>query len=133
MAQYYKAYEISEKLEEQLKAYKWESINDGEFFQIELPVLLYFNYQRLCLRIYPVDDGYYIFDDGKTFIEHNDTAQYYYDLFEKEDKSYHFDIELKNNHICKHYRFDFSLMASLDEFIRYFILLDEFMRENDIT
>ena len=57
MAQHYEAYEIYEKLENQLKICKWESINNGEYFQIELPVVLYFNYQRLrlsyCLLILP--------------------------------------------------------------------------------
>jgi len=133
MAQYYEAKEISEKLEEQLKICRWESINNGESFQIELPVVLYFNYQRLILYIYPVDDGYYISDDGETFIEHSCEPQYYYDLFEQKDKNYHFEIELKNNYICKNYQFDYSLMSAIDEFIRFFIFLDEFMSENDIT
>lgn len=132
MAQYYEAKEISGKLEEQLNICKWQSVNGGEFFQIELPLQLYFNYQRLRLYIYPVDDGYYIFDDGETFIEYSCDTQYYYDLFNKEDKAYHFGIELKNDYICKNYRFDYSLIAAIDEFVRFFILLDEFMRKNDI-
>ncbi len=132
MAQYYEPAEISKKLEEQLEIYKWESVNQGELFKIELPVVLYFNYQRLWLHIFPVDDGYYVFDDGETFVEYSRDAQYYFDLFEKEDKNYHYKIEFKNNHICKNYRFDYSLTAAIDEFIRFFILLDEFMRKNDI-
>ena len=133
MAQYYEAKEISEKLEKQLKICQWESINNGESFQIELPVVLYFNYQRLILHIYPVDDGYVVSDDGETFIEYSCDTQYYYDLFAQKDQNYHFGIELKDNYICKNYRFDYSLMSAIDEFIRFFILLDEFMRKNDIT
>ncbi|MBO5327978.1 MAG: hypothetical protein J6B04_02255 [Clostridia bacterium] len=133
MAQYYEAKEVSDKLKNQLKICKWESINNGESFQIELPVALYFNYQRLKLYIYPVDDGYYVSDDGETFIEYSCDPQYYYDLFNKKDKAFHFGIELKNNRICKKYRFDYSLIAAIDEFIRFFILLDEFIRKNDIT
>lgn len=133
MAQYYEPKEISEKLEEQLKICQWNSINEGESFQIELPVVLYFNYQRLVLHIYPVDDGYYISDDGQTFIEHSCDTQYYFDLFNQKDKNYHYDIELKDNYICKNYQFDYSLISAIDEFIRFFILLDEFMQKNDIT
>ena len=133
MSQYYSAKEISKKLETQLNICKWESKNNGESFEIELPVVLYFNYQRLKLYIYPVDDGYYISDDGEAFLEHSCDTQYYFDLFNKQDTGYHFEIELKDNHICKHYRFDYSLMSAIDEFIRFFILLDEFMRKNDIT
>ncbi|MBO7150028.1 MAG: hypothetical protein J6V71_03955 [Clostridia bacterium] len=133
MAQYYNAKEVSEKLENQLKICEWKSINNGESFQIELPVVLYFNYQRLVLNIYPIDDGYCISDDGQTFLEHSFDTKYYYDLFNKKDKSYHFDVQLKDDYICKNYRFDYSLMSAIDEFIRYFILLDEFMRKNDIT
>lgn len=133
MAQYYGSKEISEKLEKQLEICHWESVNKGESFQIELPVVLYFNYQRLTLHIYPVDDGYVVSDDGETFIEYSCDPQYYYDLFDQKDQNYHFEIELKNNYICKNYRFDYSLMSAIDEFIRFFILLDEFMRKNDIT
>lgn len=130
---YYEASEVSQSLEEQLKICNWKSIEQGKGFQIELPVVLYFNYQRLQLYIYPMDDGYRISDDGETFLEHSYDTQYYYDLFSEKDKSYHFDIELKDNYICKNYRFDYSLMSAIDEFIRFFILLDEFMNKNNIT
>ena len=133
MAQYYSAKEISAKLENQLKICNWISVDDGRYFEIELPVVLYFNYQRLRLYIYPTDDGYYVSDDGEAFVEHSFDTEYYFELFNKEDPSYHFDIELKDDHICKRYRYDFSLISAIDEFIRFFILLDEFMQKNDIT
>ena len=133
MAQYYESKEISKKLEQQLKICKWDSINNGKSFEIELPVVLYFNYQRLKLYIFPIDDGYYITDDGQTFIEHSFDTKYYYDLFNEKDNNYHYDIELKNEYIYKKYHFDYSLMSAIDEFIRFFIYLDEFMRKNDIT
>ena len=133
MAQYYTAKEISSKLEEQLKICNWISVDGGKSFEIELPVVLYFNYQRLRLYITPVDDGYYVCDDGETFIEHSFDTQYYFDLFNKEDPSYHFNIGLEDERICKRYKYDFSLMSAIDEFIRFFILLDEFMNKNDIT
>jgi hypothetical protein len=133
MAQYYESKEISKMLEQQLKICKWDNINDGESFEIELPVVLYFNYQRLKVYITPIDDGYYITDDGQTFIEYSLDTQYYFNLFNKMDTNYHYDIELKNEHIYKEYRFDYSLISAIDEFIRFFIYLDEFIRKNDIT
>lgn len=133
MAQYYESKEISKMLEQQLKICKWDNINDGESFEIELPVVLYFNYQRLKLYITPIDDGYYITDDGQAFIEYGLDTEYYFNLFNKMDTNYHYDIELKNEHIYKEYRFDYSLISAIDEFIRFFIYLDEFMRKNDIT
>ena len=133
MAQYYTAKEISSKLEKQLEICNWISVGEGEHFEIELPVVLYFNYQRLRLYVYPVDDGYYVCDDGEAFVEHSFDTQYYFDLFTKEDPSYHFEIGLEDNRICKRYDCDFSLISAIDEFIRFFILLDEFMLKNDIT
>jgi len=133
MAQYYDAKEISRKLENQLHESNWKKLDNDKLFKIELPVLLYFNYQRLTLYIYPVDDGYYISDDGETFIEFSNDANYYFDLFNTQDKNYHYDIKLKDNHICKKYRFDYRLMAAIDEFIRFFIYLDEYMGKNNIV
>ena len=133
MAKYYEAKEISQKLEEQLQICQWKSIDDGKSFEIELPVVLYFNYQRLMLYIYPVDDGYYISDDGQTFLEYSNDAKYYYDLFNEKDSNYHYDIQLDNDHIHKKYDFDYSLMSAIDEFIRYFILLDEFMNRYNMV
>lgn len=132
MAQYYDKKEIYEKLENQLKICKWETINNNEFFQIELPVVLYFNYQRLVLNIYPTDDGYYISDTGDTFIEYKFEPKYYYDLYIKKDKNDHYNIQLKDNYIYKTYQYDYSLLNAIDEFIRFFIHLDEFMISNDI-
>ena len=95
--------------------------------------MLYFNYQRLTLFIKPVDDGYVISDDGETFIEYSADTEYYFELFDKNDGNYHFDIALKDGYICKSYRFNYSLASAIDEFIRFFISLDEFMGNNDIT
>jgi hypothetical protein len=123
---------ISEKLEEQFKIFKWQKNGDGAF-EIELPVVLYFNYQRLCLTVTPMRDGYFISDDGQTFFEHSQGAEYYLDLFEKNDQAFHYGIALQNGLICKQYDSDFALAAAIDEFIRFFILLDIFMQKNNLV
>lgn len=133
MAKYYDINEMKIKLENQLKIINWKVVNEGEYFQVELPVVLYFNYQRLLLNIYPKDDGYLISDDGETFIEYSEDSEYYLNLFNKNDKNYHYEIELKDNFICKSYKYDYSLMSAIDEFIRFFIYLDTFMRDNNIV
>lgn len=133
MAEYYEAKEVSNSIEQQLNICKWQSINNGKSFEIELPVVLYFNYQRLVLYIYPVDDGYYISDDGNTFIEYSADTKYYYDLFNEKDQNNHYQIELDNDHLYKKYHYDYSLMSAIDEFVRFFIYLDQFMRDNDIV
>ena len=69
MAKFYDINEMKIKLENQLKIINWKVINDGEYFQVELPVVLYFNYQRLLLNIYPKDDGYLISDDGTNWYD----------------------------------------------------------------
>ena len=86
--------EISFNLEKQLNICKWESINNKDYFTIELPVVLYFNYQRLKLNIYPVDDGYFISDDGQSFVEYSLETKYYYDLFTEKDLNNHYEIQL---------------------------------------
>ena len=44
-----------------------------------------------------------------------------------------YDISLKDNYIFKSFKYDYSLMSAIDEFIRYFIYLDNFMKDNDIV
>ncbi len=131
MAQYYDASEIAKKLENQFNICKWVKADDGKSFILELPLVLYFNYQRLRLYIYPVDDGYYISDDGETFLEYSYDTKYYFDMFTEKDKNYHYNIELKDDHICKRFEYDYSLHAAIDEFIRFFVYLADFMQRYD--
>ena len=60
-------------------------------------------------------------------------GEYYLNLFNQNDKNYHYEIKLKDNRICKFYKYDYSLMSALDEFIRFFIYLDTYMRDNNIV
>ena len=133
MAEFYSAPEVRRRLERQLGIPGWKRVRGGKAFRIELPVVLYFNYQRLVLFVTPTDDGYTVSDNGRTFSEYSAEGGYYYGLFSEGDTNYHFEIEYKRGRISKDYRFDYSLISAIDEFIRLFILLDEFMRRNDIT
>ena len=133
MAKYYDAAEVSRMLRQQLEPYRWENAEDGQGYTIELPVVLYFNYQRLFLRILPLDDGYCISDDGNTFAELSQSPAHYISLFDAQDKHYHFHIREHNGFVFKQYGFDFALMAALDQFVRFFVYLDDFMLEKEIV
>lgn len=124
--------EMIEKIEQQLNLYKWEKNGDGAF-EIELPVVLYFNYQRLNLTVTPIGDGYFVSDDGNTFCEHSKKPEYYLSLFDEKDENFHYGISLQNGLICKRYDCDFALTSAIDEFIRFFIFLDIFMGKNDLV
>lgn len=131
MAEFYNKNEVSIKIEKQLKIINCKK-KDDNVFEVELPVNTYFNYQRLVLLIYPIDDGYYISDNGETFFEYSEDTKYYYDMFIEKDSNYHYEIKVDKNFIYKKYDFNFSVIAAVDEFIRFFIYLDDFMNKNDI-
>ena len=79
-----------------------------------------------------MDDGYYIYDDGKSFLEYSMDNKHYFDLFIQNDNNYHFEIKMEKDYIYKKYKFDYSLISAIDEFIRFFIDLDQYIRNNDI-
>ena len=62
-------------------------VDKDEYLEIELPVVTYFNYQRVVLRIYPLENEYYISDEGLTFSEFSYDSKYYYDNFNQNDKN----------------------------------------------
>lgn len=133
MATGYGAREMGERIEHSLENCGWKRVGHGELFRIELPVVLYFNYQRLVLYVSPVDDGYYVSDDGETFAEYSGDAKDYFALFNERDAGPHYGIGLHEGHICKRYACDDSVISAIDEFIRFFILLDRFMLENEVV
>lgn len=100
-------------------------------FEIELPVIMRFNQQIITLRLYPFDDGYYVSSDGYTFDEYLEySANYckkYYDLFMENDHHYHYEIKQEGAYLYKQYDEDYSARAAVDEFVRFFLLLDDFM------
>ena len=45
-----------------------------EYFEIELPIILFFNQQLITLRLYPCDDGYYVSSLDTVFDEYPEYA-----------------------------------------------------------
>ena len=101
-----------------------------EYIELELPVVTYFNYQRVVLRIYPVNDEYYISDEGLTFSECGRSSDYYYNSFMDNDSNSHYDILLNNDYLYKKYDGDYAVYSAIDEFVRFFIYLDNYMTKN---
>ena len=102
-----------------------------EYFEIELPIIINFNQQLLTLRLHPFDDGYYVSTDGYTFDEYLEySANYceeYYNLFMEKDPHSHYQIQRDGAYLYKKYDADYSARGAVDEFVKFFVYLDDFM------
>ena len=45
----------------------------------------------------------------------------------EKDKNNHYDIKLENNYLYKKYEEDYSVIRAVDEFVRFFIYLDDYI------
>jgi hypothetical protein len=104
---------------------------DG-YVDITLPVAINTMWCALEIRITPSDDTYRLESILDMFEDANDGAQFYFDIFEKHDKNYHYGILLDDSVFYKEYENDYNLSRALDEFIRFFILLDDFIIKNNV-
>ena len=119
---------MKNRIIEYLSDYK--TTDCGDYIEIKLPVMLDFDFKLLSLRIYPISktEGYYVSDDGRAFAEmHNDTAEFYFKKFDNDDKNDHFDITVKNGYFQKKFRPDYSVIAAINDFIRFFVYFDDYM------
>lgn len=102
-----------------------------EYYEIELPVITFFNQQLITLRLYIVDDGYYVCTDGTTFNEYveyaSDDCEKYYDLFVRNNPNYHYDIKREGAYLYKKYAANYSARHAVNDFVRFFIHLDEYI------
>lgn len=102
-----------------------------EYYEIELPVITFFNQQLVTLRLYPVDDGYYVSTTDTVFDEYPEYAenqcQKYYELFIKNDKHYHYDIKQDGAYLYKKYPSSHSARHAVDDFVKFFVYLDAYI------
>ena len=106
----------------------------GDYIEIDIPVALDFNFRLLSLRIYPLSlaEGYYISDIGGAFSErYNDTTKYYFNMFTEDDRNEHFGIQVANDYFYKKYEFNFSVIVAINEFVRFFVYLDDYIMNNN--
>ena len=95
-----------------------------------LPIILQMNGQCLTLRITPGETGFTVSDGAYTFEDFCENTEYYFDLFLKKRKKVCAGFEVKNEEISKKYEKNIGMVAALDECIRFFIALDEFIIKN---
>ena len=102
-----------------------------EYYEIELPVITFFNQQLITLRLYPLDDGYYVSTTDTVFDEYPEySASYckqYYDLFMENDTHYHYEIKREGAYLYKKYASNHSARHAVDDFVKFFVYLDDFM------
>ncbi|HBP43338.1 MAG TPA: hypothetical protein DD621_01440 [Clostridiales bacterium] len=114
---------------ENLKAFN--PIKKEKYFEITVPVAMDINHNLLKLYIKQLDNGYMIYDDGQLFKEYNSTTQYYYNLFINNNE-HNYDIKLKDDRFYKTYPDNFNIQVAINEFVRFFVYLDDYILDNDI-
>lgn len=104
------------------------------YTQITIPLVINTSGTLLVLRIKEREDGYTIYCPTNIFLEANAQGNqtYYFNIFEKYDKNYHYDIKIKKGKIYKDYLEDRSIITAIDEFIRFYIMLDDFIINNSV-
>lgn len=118
-----------EKLLQHLKEFS-PTVKDG-YVEITLPVVIWLCGTLLTVRIAPTDDGFTIACAENLFYDANDSQEFYFDLFMKWDKNYHFAMQKDGDVIYKAYP-QGNLNVAINEFIRFFILFDDFILQNGV-
>ncbi len=104
------------------------------YIQIELPLVTWTDGGLLELRIKEYEDGYRVYSPTNMFLEANagGNQEYYFNIFEKHDKNYHYDIQINKGKIYKDYPSNYNIAVAINEFIRFYIMLDDFMMKNSV-
>lgn len=104
------------------------------YIQIRIPLVVWTSGTLLELRIKQIEDGYRVYSPTNIFLEANAQGdqEYYFNIFENNDKNYHYDIKIKNSKIYKDYSSDFNVNVALNEFVRFYVMLDDFIINNDV-
>lgn len=102
--------------------------------KIVIPLVINTSGTLLELKIKQKDNGYVIYCPTNIFLEKNvgGSQEFYYNIFEKYDNNYHYDIKIKNGKIFKEYEKESNIAVSINEFIRLFIMLDDFIINNNV-
>lgn len=117
-----------------------ESLSDfspklqDNYIEVSFPVVMNVSFSYLRLRIVPREQTYKIYCPDDLFREKNDSQKRYFDIFMKWDKSYHYGMQIDENHlIYKEFKNNYNPLCAIDEFIRFFILLDDFIMDNNVV
>ena len=120
---------VCERIEKALNMCNFEK--NEEYYELEFPIILFFNQQLITLRIYPLDDGYYVSSLDTLFNEYSEYAsapcEEYYNAFIKECPDYYYEINRYEGYLYKKYSSDHSARHAVDDFVKFLIHLDEFI------
>ena len=102
-----------------------------------IPVVLHTGGILLNLQISQKENSYTICCPDNLFLELNAkpsiSQKYYFNIFEKHDKNHHYNITLnKKGLFFKEYSNEFNVRVAVNEFIRFYILLDDFIINNNV-
>lgn len=102
--------------------------------KVTIPLVITLNGGLLDLGIKRTEDGYMIYCPTNIFLEANAQGDqvYYFNIFEKFDKSYHYDIKIKDGEFYKEYSSDSNVVVAINDFIRFFVKLDDFFINNNV-
>lgn len=109
---------------------KFTPIDNGEYIKLNTNVLFENSFCRVTLHIYIDEKGYTIVHEDEGFFYHcsYNNPEYYYKRFTEEDKTHcHFNIQFIEGKFYKDYAYDFNILVAVNEFVRYFIYLDDFI------
>ena len=105
---------------------------DG-YAEFSLPVLMNVAYKYLKLRVIPGESSYTVCCPDDLFREKNETQKFYFNSFMKHDKNYHYEILISDEGLVfKEFKNNYNPACAIDEFIRFFILFDDFIMDNNV-
>ena len=104
------------------------------YIQIQLPLVTWTDGGLLELRIKENEDGYRVYSPTNMFLEANagGSQEYYFNIFEKHDENYHYDIKINRGKIYKYYPSNYNVAVAINEFIRFYVMLDDFIMKNSV-
>lgn len=104
------------------------------YIQLRIPLVINTSGTLLDLKIKQKENGYIVYCPQNMFLEANNQGnqEYYFKIFEKYDSNYHYDIKIKNGKIYKNYDKEFNIIVAINEFIRFYIMFDDFMIKNNV-
>lgn len=103
-----------------------------DYILLLLPVVINLDSGLLNLRIAETETGYTISCPRNFFVDANESLEFYFNVFEKYDKNYHYDMQIKKGKLTKDYSQETNIITAINEFVRFIILFDNFIINNDV-
>lgn len=103
-----------------------------EVATVTLPLLLRLTGSFLTLRVEKKEDRLSVWTAEGLFCDANGDEEYYFPIFEKHDREFHFGMECREGRIGREYPSEASLNVIFDECIRFFRLFDDFFIQNGV-